>query len=253
MKTNSLLLAAIVAASVLTGCKTQEKTSPVDSTTGTTTTETSTGTATSSTATGGSTTGTAGGAAGTTADAVGAGGADRAAAPAAPEPDYLKRDIDVNIKEGNAAFQNKEYDRAERILLAALAQCDLYLKQEARQGAILNNLAAIYEEKEMYAQAVPLLNKAQKLFIRAYGRKHAAVYITLGNLGRVLAKQYRWEEAANVYQTAVGLMEEDPKASKSESYKEMLTKCLEAWQKAGNAFKANKIDVKLKAFKPAGN
>lgn len=165
------------------------------------------------------------------------------------EPDYLRRDIDTNIKEGNAAMAAKDYDRAERILLSALKQCDLYTKQEARQGAILNSLAAIYEEKEMYAQAVPLLNKAQKLFIRSFGRQSQPVYITLGNLGRVLGKQYRWQEAADVYQTAVNLMSEDAKASQSQAYKEMLNNCREAWKGAGNAFKANKIEAKLKALK----
>jgi tetratricopeptide (TPR) repeat protein len=166
-----------------------------------------------------------------------------------PQIDYMRRGIDVNIKDGNDALQKKDYDRAEKIFLVALSQCDLYIGQEARQAAILNNLAAIYEEKEMYLQAVPLLTKAQKLFIRAFGRKNQAVYITLGNLGRVLAKQHRWEESANVYQTAVGLMEEDAKVVKSESYEEMLVKCGEAWEKAGNAFKANKINAKIKALK----
>lgn len=218
MKTYSLLLAVLVAAGVLTGCTSGNKPTAPDAAT------TSKGDDTQN---------------------------PDAATSKEPEPDYFKRDLDLNIKEGNEALNNKDYDRSERILLAALRQCDLYPKQEARQAAILNNLAAIYEEKEMYTQAVPLLNKAQKLFIRAFGRKNQAVYITLGNLGRVLAKQYRWEEAANVYQTAVGLMEEDSKAASSEAYKDMLMKCSEAWEKAGNAFKANKIDAKIKAFKSA--
>ena len=101
----------------------------------------------------------------------------------------------------------------------------------------------------MYAQAVPLLNKAQKLFIRAFGRKNKTVYITLGNLGRVLTKQFRWEEAANVYQTAVALMGEDPATNKSAEYKDTIQKCEECWNKAGNAFKANKMKEKLKAVK----
>lgn len=226
----SMLLAVIVATSVLSACK------------GGTTSNSggSAGPAQTSSA-GGDTKGE-----GTIGNATGEANAGQKAAE--PEVDYMRRDIDVNIKEGNELLQKKEYDRAEKIFLAALNQCDLYVGQEARQAAILNNLAAIYEEKEMYMQAVPLLNKAQKLFIRAFGRKNPAVYITLGNLGRVLSKQARWEDAANVYQTAVGLMEEDPKVVKSDSYKEMLTKCGEAWEKAGNAFKANKINAKVKAF-----
>lgn len=211
MKTNLLLVAVMSAAAVLASCKTETSTEPAATT--------------------------------------GEGATREAAAPKEAEPDYLRRDIDLNIKEGNAALQAKDYDRAERILLAALTQCDMYLKQEARQASILNSLAAVYEEKEMYAQAVPLLNKAQKLFIRAFGRKNQFVYITLGNLGRVLGKQHRWQEAADVYQTAANLMAEDAKVAKSPEYKDMLTNCFDAWQRAGNAYKATRIQERLRAFK----
>ncbi len=223
MKTISFLLGVAVAVSALTSCKPEGKSSTV-STESTTSTATDATTATTATDT-----------------ATGA--------PKAAEPDYMKRELDVNIKEGNQALEAKDLDRAERIFLAALSQCDLYEHQEARQGAILNNLAAIYEEKEMYQQAVPLLNKAQKLFIRAFGRKNRTVYVTLNNLARVLSKQHRWEEAANVYQTAVNLMSEDPAAIKTPDYKDNITKCEDAWNKAGNAFKANKMAAKLKALK----
>jgi tetratricopeptide (TPR) repeat protein len=229
MKTISFLLGVVVAVSALTSCKPEGKSSAVS-------TESTTGTAPDATTT-----------MTTTTTETGATGAP--VTPKVAEPDYMKRELDVNIKEGNQALEAKELDRAERIFLAALAQCDLYEHQEARQGAILNNLAAIYEEKEMYQQAVPLLNKAQKLFIRAFGRKNRTVYVTLGNLARVLSKQHRWEEAANVYQTAVNLMSEDPAAIKTPDYKDNITKCEDAWNKAGNAFKANKMAAKLKALK----
>ena len=233
MKTISFLLGVVVAVSALTSCKPEGKSSTVstDSTAGTTPEATTTTTTT------------------TTKTETGEPATGAPATPKVAEPDYMKRELDVNIKEGNQALEAKEFDRAERIFLAALSQCDLYEHQEARQGAILNNLAAIYEEKEMYQQAVPLLNKAQKLFIRAFGRKNRTVYVTLGNLARVLSKQHRWEEAANVYQTAVNLMSEDPAAIKTPDYKDNITKCEDAWNKAGNAFKANKMAAKLKALK----
>ncbi len=164
------------------------------------------------------------------------------------EPDYSKRSIDDNNKDGMSALQSEDYERAERIYLAALRQVENMPKQEARHAMILSNLAAAYEGRKMYGQAVPLLNRAQRLFIRAYGRHASAVYVTLGNLGRVLGKLNRWEEAATVYQTAVNLMEEG-KETAAPAYKEMLAKCLEAWHSARNAHKAAKIEAKLKALK----
>lgn len=165
-------------------------------------------------------------------------------------PDFTKNSMDDNIKLGNKYLQENHLDKAEKVLLTALNQTEQYTKQEARQALILNNLSACYEGKEMYAQCVPLLNKAQKLFIRAYGREYPAVYMTLGNLGRVLSKQNRWVEAAEVYQTAVRLME-DTKATNTPAYKEMLEADLKALRNAGQGMKANKIEEKLKTLNPA--
>lgn len=162
------------------------------------------------------------------------------------EPDYSKRTIDENNKDGMAALQAEDFERAERIYLVALRQVEGMRGQEARNAMVLSNLAAAYEGRKMYAPAVPLLNRAQRLFIRAYGRHNQAVYVTLGNLARVLGKLNRWEEAASVYQTAVNLMEEGKDSSPA--YKEMLTRCLEAWHCARNAHKEAKIEAKLKAL-----
>ncbi len=164
------------------------------------------------------------------------------------EPDYSKRSVDENNKDGMAALQSEDFERAERIYLAALRQVEGMRGQEARYAMVLSNLAAAYEGRKMYAQAVPLLNRAQRLFIRAYGRFADPVYVTLGNLGRVLGKLNRWEEAATVYQTATNLMEEG-KATSKPIYKDTLSKCLEAWQSARNAHKAAKIEAKLKELK----
>ncbi|MBZ0185153.1 MAG: tetratricopeptide repeat protein [Candidatus Obscuribacterales bacterium] len=177
------------------------------------------------------------------------------AEPAAPvkEPtetdaDYFKRDMDVNSKEGLKALQNQEYEKAERLLLVALQQVDAYRGQEARTAMILNNLASVYEAKEMYAQAIPLLNRAQKLFIRAYGTKNPAVAITLGNMGRVLMKQKRFMEASQVYSTAVNLMQENPQRDNAQ-YKDMLGRYLESLRLSGRGAAANAAEEKLRALR----
>lgn len=161
-----------------------------------------------------------------------------------PEPDYAKKSVDENVKLADAYMQKKEYDKAERALLAALRQVENYKGQEGRQATILNNLAAVYEAKEMYPQCIPLLNKAQKLFIRAYGRKFQGVYITLGNMGRVLGKEHNWRDAAQVYHTAVDLMEQ-AKETKSDTYKTMLKNEFDAWKKARNDHKAGQVQEKM--------
>ncbi|MGD9682063.1 MAG: tetratricopeptide repeat protein [Candidatus Obscuribacterales bacterium] len=169
-------------------------------------------------------------------------------APQAEEVDYSTRGVDQNMKEGMKALQDERYDEAEKMFLTALSQVEVYSGQEARTAIILNNLAAVYEAKEMYIQAMPLLRKAQKLFIRAYGTDYPAVAITLGNMGRILMKEKRFEEAAQVYRTAAGLMENNPKVDKKD-YRDMLERYLESLRFSKKGALAADVEAKLKALK----
>ncbi|MCA9802278.1 MAG: tetratricopeptide repeat protein [Cyanobacteria bacterium HKST-UBA02] len=169
-------------------------------------------------------------------------------APRTEEVDYSTRGVDQNMKEGMKALQDERYDEAEKMFLTALSQVEAYSGQEARTAIILNNLAAVYEAKEMYIQAMPLLRKAQKLFIRAYGTDYPAVAITLGNMGRILMKEKRFEEAAQVYRTAAGLMEKNPKVDKKD-YRDMLERYLESLRFSKKGALAADVEAKLKALK----
>lgn len=159
----------------------------------------------------------------------------------------MSRSVDINNKEGLTALKSKDYDTAEKLFLVSLRQVDNYQNQSARKAIILNNLASVYEAKEMYAQAVPLLSKAQKLFIKAYGRKDPTVAITLNNLGRILSKQYRYEEASYVYKTAVSLMEESGN-TKGADYKEALDALLIALRKNGQGMQVAALESKIKSL-----
>ncbi len=160
----------------------------------------------------------------------------------------MSRSVDVNNKEGLEALKKEDYTKAEKLFLVALRQVDNYPKQSARKAMILNNLASVYEAKEMYFQAIPLLSKAQKLFIKAYGRKDPTVSITLSNMGRILSKQYRYEEASYVYKTAISLMEESGNTA-SDDYKQCLDALLIALRKTGQGLQAASLEKKISGLK----
>lgn len=165
------------------------------------------------------------------------------------EIDYLSRNVDVNRKEGLEALKAHDLDKAERCYIAAMQQIDLYPKEEARKAQINHDLACVYEEREMYAEAVPLMNKAQKLFIRAYGRESPLVALTMSDLGRILVKQQRSEEASFVYKTAADLMEKSARANPAkfkESYKEMCAAHLKCLRVAGRGLKVPVAESRLK-------
>lgn len=174
---------------------------------------------------------------------------DTPAKPKEPEINYFSRDVDTNRKEGLEALKEHNLDKAEKCYIAALQQIDPYPHQEARKAQITHDLAAIYEEKEMYAEAIPLMNRAQKLFIRAYGRESPLVALTLSDLGRIMVKQKRFEEAVFVYKTAADLMEINARKSPAkfkDSYKEICTEYLKCLKVGNRALKVPVAEARLK-------
>ncbi len=179
-------------------------------------------------------------------------GQEKAVEPEKPkelEINYLSRDVDTNRKEGLEALKEHNLDKAEKCYISALQQIDPYPHQEARKAQITHDLAAIYEEKEMYAEAIPLMNRSQKLFIRAYGRESPLVALTLADLGRIMVKQKRFEEAVFVYKTAADLMEINARKSPAkfkDSYKEICTEYLKCLKVGNRALKIPAAEARLK-------
>lgn len=175
---------------------------------------------------------------------------DKPEKPKEPEINYLSRDVDTNRKEGLEALKEHNLDKAEKCYIAALQQIDPYPHQEARKAQITHDLGAVYEEKEMYAEAIPLMNRSQKLFIRAYGRESPLVALTLSDLGRIMVKQKRFEEAVFVYKTAADLMEINARKSPAkfkESYKEICTEYLKCLRVGNRGLKIPAAEARLKA------
>lgn len=172
------------------------------------------------------------------------------AKPKEPEINYLSRDVDTNRKEGLEALKVHDLDKAEKCYIAALQQIDPYPHQEARKAQITHDLAAVYEEKELYAEAIPLMNRSQKLFIRAYGRESPLVALTLSDLGRIMVKQKRFEEAVFVYKTAADLMEINARKAPDkfkDSYKDICTEYLKCLRVGNRALKIPAAEARLKA------
>lgn len=166
------------------------------------------------------------------------------AQPVVDNTDYTRFDIDTNIKTGSKALEAKDYVKAERALLAARDQAENMVHQNARKAVILNMLGTCYEEREMYYEAIPVYNQAQRLFIREFGTEHIAVPKTLLNLARVLSKQHRYQEAWPVYKSAVELMDTN-KQTDDPVYKDAVKDYVTALEKSGKGAKAAEVAKKL--------
>ncbi len=110
-------------------------------------------------------------------------------------------------KSGLAALTSGDLDRAEKDLVAGLKEAEECGQEDPRVAVSLNNLASLYENKKMYSQCASYLQKARKLFRKAYGDKNEMIPVTERNEARILTKQDKWSESIPLYEEAIRYME----------------------------------------------
>ncbi len=98
-------------------------------------------------------------------------------------------------------------DTAEKDLVAGLKEAEECGQEDPRVAVSLNNLASLYENKKMYSQCANYLQKARKLFRKAYGDKNEMIPVTERNEARILTKQDKWAESLPLYEEAIRYME----------------------------------------------
>lgn len=159
--------------------------------------------------------------------------------PEKPKVDYKSQTWDQNNKDGLAALEKQDFDTAELAFLAALDQAEAYGRKDVRVATTCNNLASVYEGKQMYQQCLPLLNRSQRVFVAVYGTDHAAVSTVLGSIARVLMKQERFEEAAPILIRVIKIQQANP-TTKSDVLQESMMSyatCLKKMGRAKEGFK----------------
>lgn len=114
---------------------------------------------------------------------------------------------DSNNKAGLAAMTSGELDVAEKNLVDGLKEAEECGQDDVRVAVSLNNLASLYEKKKMYSQCAGYLQKARKIFRKAYGDMNESIPVTERNEARILTKQEKWVESLPLYEEAIRYME----------------------------------------------
>ncbi len=109
---------------------------------------------------------------------------------------------------GNDFKSIKDYDMAERLFDAALEVKETVLgKDHLSLANSFDNLAAVYQERQDEARAEQYYRYALETTIRVLGEKeplaYAQVYNRLDKLAKCLVKQQKYEEAENLYLSAI--------------------------------------------------
>lgn len=160
-------------------------------------------------------------------------------------------------KSGLAAMTNGDLDKAEKDLVAGLKEAEECGQEDPRVAVSLNNLASLYENKKMYSQCASYLQKARKLFRKAYGDKNEMIPVTERNEARILTKQEKWAESLPLYEEAIRYMEmmkskdlEDVKKEYAEAKSHVSAKAGSTTESRSAASDASKTEAKA-AGKPA--
>lgn len=114
---------------------------------------------------------------------------------------------DQKNKAGLAALTSGDLEAAEKNLVAGLKEAEECGPEDVRVAVSLNNLASLYEKKNMYSQCAGYLQKARKIFRKAYGDMNESIPVTERNEARILTKQGKWAESLPLYQEAIRYME----------------------------------------------
>ena len=106
---------------------------------------------------------------------------------------------------GLSALENKQFDEAERYLLAAYEQAYAAGPKDSRFVPSVVSLARLYREEKEWAAAMSLLTKALGIQEKASGVGHASTVKTLNEIamihyaqGDLLAAEGSWERALSI-------------------------------------------------------
>jgi tetratricopeptide (TPR) repeat protein len=105
------------------------------------------------------------------------------------------------------AYQQADYAKAEKLLLAALKEAEKSGEQVLRLAVSLLALGRVYHAQGNYAEAEPLHQRALAIREKALGPEHADVAQSPNNLALLYKTQGKYAEAEPLYQRARAIWE----------------------------------------------
>ncbi len=152
------------------------------------------------------------------------------------------------IAAGGRAFQQGNYPEAEKQLVAALLEAEVFGPRDPRLATSFNNLALVYQAQGRYIEAEPLYKRALVMLEKTLGTEHPEVARSLNNLAALYQAQGKYDEAEPFYKRALAIREkalgpEHPHVVQSlKNYAAML-------RKTGRGEEAEKLEARAKAIR----
>ncbi len=103
------------------------------------------------------------------------------------------------------AYEQGDYDEAEKQLLRALKEAENFGEKDLRLATSLGNLGKVYHLQGKYAEAEPLYQRSLAIGEKTLGPEHPQVAMSLNNLAGLYRAQGQHAEAEPLYQRAFAI------------------------------------------------
>jgi len=122
----------------------------------------------------------------------------------------------ARLEEGNAAYCDRRYSKAEISFSEALKQAESWPKNlpgdaqrelDSSLSKSLNNLAALYHSQGKYTVAEELYLRSLEIKKRLLGEDDIEVALNLQNLGACYCAKRKYVEAEDLFKRALGIRE----------------------------------------------
>jgi tetratricopeptide (TPR) repeat protein len=120
------------------------------------------------------------------------------------------------VEEGNAAYLDRRYSKAEIRFSEALKQAESWPKdvpaehEQELQSCLsksLNNLAALYHSQGKYALAEKMYLQSLEIKKHILGEEHAEVALNLQNLAACYCARHKYAEAEELFKRSLAIRE----------------------------------------------
>ena len=104
----------------------------------------------------------------------------------------------------SACMQQNRFDEAERLFRPALERQQRVLgDDDSLTLNTLNEMSVLYFRQGRYAEGLPFIERAWRLHLKLFGENAPRTLISQGNLADTLAKLKRYDEAEQLFRTAI--------------------------------------------------
>ena len=112
--------------------------------------------------------------------------------------------LEADMAVASACMQQNRFDEAERLFRPALERQQRVLgDDDSLTLNTINEMSVLYFRQGRYAEGMPFIERAWRLHLKLFGENTPRTLISQGNLADTLAKLKRYDEAEQLFRTAI--------------------------------------------------